>query len=143
MAQYLRVVRRGKHNVRVELPDHTTQLVPVAELPLWELVVALANQTNNTEVINLDEEMNNLQSNQDTASNESPKEESTTDPSNDDRPKEEKPKKEAKSKKTSKADHKAGNFRKNTNGLGVDHPYETVNTDVETVEYEEGVEAPF
>lgn len=56
--------------------------------------------------------------------------------------KEEKPK-EPKSKKTWKADYKAGSFRKNTNGLGVDHPYEMVNMFVESIYYSDGVEAPF
>lgn len=38
---------------------------------------------------------------------------------------------------------KSSTFRRNTNGLGTDHPYETVNMDYDTVEYEKGVEAPF
>lgn len=38
---------------------------------------------------------------------------------------------------------KSSTFRRNTNGLGTDHPYETVNMDYETIEYEKGVEAPF
>ena len=40
MNQYLRIVHRGRgFNIRVELPDHTTQLVPVAELEQWERMV--------------------------------------------------------------------------------------------------------
>ena len=34
-------------------------------------------------------------------------------------------------------------FRRNTNGLGVDHPYESVNMDCESVEYDKGIVAPF
>jgi hypothetical protein len=153
MAQYLRVVRRGKNNVRVELPDHTTQLVPVSELPLWELVVALANHSSNTEVINLDTEMANIdQENtqeesqaEDTSTSEKVEvvEETSKKEVKEKKSKKESKPKEAKPKKTEKASYKAGNFRKNTNGLGVDHPYETVDTNVETVEYADGVEAPF
>lgn len=189
MAQYLRVVRRGKHNVRVELPDHTTQLVPVPELPLWELVVALANQSQNVEVINLDQEMAEIEQNNDVkgpsiqqeepvAENnpvvdevnqtsvedineqgevktvieynqpleESKHEEGSKEvekPRRGRKPKSESKPKEEKPKKSDKPNYKEGNFRKNTNGLGVDHPYETVDTNVESVEYSDGVEAPF
>lgn len=58
---------------------------------------------------------------------------------------EEKSDKEQKKTKSKKSisDHKAGNFRRNTNGLGVDHPYEFVNISIDSVEYDEGIIAPF
>ena len=33
--------------------------------------------------------------------------------------------------------------QRNANGLGTDHPYESVNMECEAVEYERGIEAPF
>ena len=44
--QYLKVIRRGKKNVRIELPDHSTCLVPVEDLSKWEMV---ENQDNSIE----------------------------------------------------------------------------------------------
>lgn len=106
MNQYLRIVHRGRgFNIRVELPDHTTQLVPVAELEQWECI------------------------GQD---KEAVKEIIVKEPK-------EKVVKEVKAK----ADYKAGTFHKNTNGLGMDHPYESISMVVESVEYCEGIEAPF
>lgn len=63
------------------------------------------------------------------------------DPSVEDKPK----KKRGRKPKNvdGEAPKKSSTFRRNTNGLGTDHPYETVNMDYETVEYEKGVEAPF
>lgn len=99
MHQYLRIVHKGRgFNVRVELPDHSTQLVPVAELNSWELVKDSSIRTEN---------------------------------------------KGSKEKEDIKSKPKLNSFRKNTNGLGIDHPYEAVDTNVEEVEYEEEVYVPF
>ena len=50
---YLRVVRKGKHNVRVELPDHTTTLVSVADLSNWHNISESVQTAEITEEINL------------------------------------------------------------------------------------------
>ncbi len=36
--EYIRVVRKCKINVRLELPDHTTHAIPVGELAEWKLI---------------------------------------------------------------------------------------------------------
>jgi hypothetical protein len=63
-----------------------------------------------------------------------------------DNPVEDKPKKKRGRKPKNaegEAPSKPTSFRRSTNGLGTDHPYESVNMDYETVEYEDGVTAPF
>ncbi len=63
-----------------------------------------------------------------------------------DNPVEDKPKKKRGRKPKNaegEAPSKPTSFRRSTNGLGTDHPYESVNMDYETVEYEDGVAAPF
>lgn len=109
MAQYLRIIRKSKHNTRIELPDHSTILIPTESLPMWELV----------KVFELSKEGVEIQ-------------------------KKEKPvkvKKEPKPKSTSNKG--TWSFRKNTNGLGVSHPYETVDMLYTPVIYAGDIEAPF
>ena len=227
MSQYLRVVRKGKHNVRVELPDHTTQLVPTDQLPLWELVQMLSDQSHQdsvsldnptTDVVpsnpvvtntdpkkylkvlrkgkhncrvllpnkdtclvslqdlpnwelvsedvgepsnstqeNMDEEIREIfdDSNPTTVVEETTTvvEETTEEVQDNNREvlqltslpeqEEEKPKKRGRAKKEKITNNKETNFRRNSNGLGQDHPYESVNMEYNSVEFEEGVEAPF
>lgn len=114
--QYLKVIRRGKKNVRIELPDHSTCLVPVEDLSKWEMVE------------NPDPSIEDL-GNSDSGSSLDGEKSFT------------KPAKPKTSKK--KVSYKAGVFNRNTNGLGVDHPYETVDTSYEKKVFEEGVFSPF
>ncbi len=45
MPKSLKIAHRGSNNTRVELPDQTTTVVPNDQLPLWELVHLMANDT--------------------------------------------------------------------------------------------------
>ena len=45
MSKSLKIAHRGSNNTRVELPDQTTTVVPNDQLPLWELVHLMANDT--------------------------------------------------------------------------------------------------
>lgn len=49
----------------------------------------------------------------------------------------------AKPKKEKSVRYRASTFRRNTNGLGLDHPYESVDMCAGSVEFCEGIEAPF
>ena len=111
MGEYLRVVRKNKRRTRIELPDHTTVLIPTESLPLWDLVKSY-------ELIKED----------------------GVDPSSLIN---KKPKKEKKEPKPKIQKNKGTWAFRKTNGLGVDHPYETVNMLYTSVIYEDGIEAPF
>ena len=47
MKTYIRIVRKGKNNVRVELPDHSTKLLSLGELSEWECIKKDTVVTNN------------------------------------------------------------------------------------------------
>ena len=96
MPQYIKVIRKSKFNTRIELPDHSTQLIPTGDLDKWEY---------------------------------------TPLPESDNKPKIVREKK--------KPSYKAGLFHRNSNGLGNDHPYMTVNMNYNTEIYEEGIDVPF
>lgn len=112
MAQYLRVVRRGKNNVRIELPDHTTKLVSAEELSLWTLVEVESEPQSTNE--------------QTTIQSSTPQTASSK-----------------RSRSSSRPSYRSGQFRTNSNGLGIEHPYESVNMEYTKVLYSDGIESPF
>ena len=160
---YLKIVRKGKNNVRVELPDHTTTLVSVTDLPNWSVVDDTGSVKDTENAENMDEEIAEVfndpspttQSESQTVTisdlkevEDSPAESTqelvlTPDPTPEVE-EESKSKRGRKPKVSSgEAPSRSTTFHRNTNGLGTEHPYETVDMNYDTVEYAEGVEAPF
>ena len=170
MQQYTRIIHRNRFEVSVELPDGAIKSIPINEFSQWNMVIALSDfstskqkdevievedkqeKKDEKEVIQLDlfdEVEENISKNKEDVK----KEVEVGQVSDPEEPKKKRGRKkkvdtedkpnESKPVKNKKADYKAGSFRKNTNGLGVDHPYEMVNIYVESVEYTEGVYAPF
>ena len=97
MKQYVRITHKGRgYNVRVELPDGSTQLVPLVELEQWECLCTDVSKLKDTY--------------------EEPK---------------------------TKPTYKRRKAKQLVNGLDLVHPYEGINMTVESVEFCDGVQAPF
>lgn len=116
MKEYLRIIRKCKKNTRIELPDHTEIVIPTESLSLWKPVGSspLVDIVKAYELSKEGIELNK------------------------------KPVKQKKEPKPKVFTNKGTwAFRKTTNGLGVAHPYETVNMLYTPVIYEGDIEAPF